>query len=113
MIRCTRSVICLAALLVCVSFLKAQSAPKTDTSPHTVQMIQVEPDVKLEVLDWGGTDRPLILLQGLGGVAHDQFAQGKQPFGAVLVIRNADHQIVRTNEADVVRPMQVFLSSLH
>ena len=53
MIRCTRSVICLAAFLVSVSLLKAQSATKTDTSPHTVQMIQVEPDIKLEVLDWG------------------------------------------------------------
>jgi non-heme chloroperoxidase len=74
--RCTRSVLCLALLLVCVSFLKAQSAPKTDTSPHTVQMIQVEPDIKLEVLDWGGTGRPLVLLSGMGDTAHvfDKFA---------------------------------------
>ena len=76
MIRCTRSVFCLATLLVCVSFLKAQSAPKTDISPHTVQIIQVEPDIKLEVLDWGGTGRPLVLLSGLGDTAHvfDKFA---------------------------------------
>jgi pimeloyl-ACP methyl ester carboxylesterase len=33
-------------------------------------MIQVEPDVKLEVLDWGGTGRPLVLLSGLGDTAH-------------------------------------------
>jgi non-heme chloroperoxidase len=76
MIRCARSVICLAALLLGAGFLKAQSAPKTDTSPHTVQMIQVEPDIKLEVLDWGGTERPLVLLSGLGDTAHvfDTFA---------------------------------------
>jgi pimeloyl-ACP methyl ester carboxylesterase len=39
-------------------------------------MIQVEPDVKLEVLDWGGTGRPLVLLSGLGDTAHvfDKFA---------------------------------------
>ena len=42
----------------------------------TVQFIPVEKDVKLEVLDWGGTGRPLIFLAGLGGTAHifDNFA---------------------------------------
>ena len=36
----------------------------------------VDKDVKLEVLDWGGTGRPLILLAGLGNTAHvfDDFA---------------------------------------
>jgi pimeloyl-ACP methyl ester carboxylesterase len=34
-------------------------------------MVTVENGVNREVLDWGGTGRPLILLQGLGGVAHD------------------------------------------
>ena len=39
-------------------------------------MISVAPDVKLEVLDWGGTGRSLILLAGLGDTAHifDKFA---------------------------------------
>ena len=39
-------------------------------------MIQVEPDIKLEVLDWGGTGRPLVLLSGMGDTAHvfDKFA---------------------------------------
>jgi non-heme chloroperoxidase len=39
-------------------------------------MIAVEPDVKLEVLDWGGTGRPLVLLAGMGDTAHvfDEFA---------------------------------------
>jgi non-heme chloroperoxidase len=74
--RRTRSVLRLALLLVCASFLKAQNAQKTDTSPHTVQMIPVERDVTLEVLDWGGTGRPLVLLAGLGDTAHvfDRFA---------------------------------------
>jgi hypothetical protein len=47
-----------------------------DVSPHTVQMIPVEPDVKLEVLDWGGTGRPLVLLAAMGDTAHvfDKFA---------------------------------------
>jgi pimeloyl-ACP methyl ester carboxylesterase len=39
-------------------------------------MINVENDVALEVLDWGGTGRPLVLLAGKGFTAHvfDQFA---------------------------------------
>jgi pimeloyl-ACP methyl ester carboxylesterase len=39
-------------------------------------MIAVEKDYKLEVLDWGGTGRPLVLLTGLGDNAHvfDTFA---------------------------------------
>jgi pimeloyl-ACP methyl ester carboxylesterase len=39
-------------------------------------MVPVEKGVSLEVLDWGGSGRPLILLTGLGDTAHvfDQFA---------------------------------------
>jgi non-heme chloroperoxidase len=49
----------------------------TDSSKHTVQFVTVEPGVKLEVLDWGGTGRPLVLLTGLGNDAHvfDGFAE--------------------------------------
>ncbi|MFC5865272.1 alpha/beta fold hydrolase [Acidicapsa dinghuensis] len=53
------------------------AAPKpADTSSHTVQFVTVEPGVKLEVLDWGGTGSPLIFLAGLGSDAHvfDTFA---------------------------------------
>jgi len=47
-----------------------------DPSPHKAQFIAVEKDIKLEVLDWGGTGRPLVLLTGLGNNAHvfDKFA---------------------------------------
>lgn len=61
--------------------LRAQGAPKgptgeTDSSSHTVQFVTVEKNVKLEVLDWGGTGRPLVFLAGLGDTAHvfDHFA---------------------------------------
>jgi len=47
-----------------------QSAPWHDTSPHTVQFVTVDKEVKLEVLDWGGSGRPLVLLAGLGDTAH-------------------------------------------
>ena len=47
-----------------------------DSSPHTVRFVSVENGVKLEVLDWGGTGRPLVLLAGMGFDAHvyDAFA---------------------------------------
>ena len=47
-----------------------------DKSPHTVQFITVETGIKLEVLDWGGSGRPVVLLTGLGNDAHvyDPFA---------------------------------------
>lgn len=53
-----------------------ETAWKVDASPHTVQFVPVDKDVKLEVLDWGGTGRPLVLLTGLGNDAHifDKFA---------------------------------------
>ena len=47
-----------------------------DPSPHKIQFVTVDKDVKLEVLDWGGSGRPLVLLAGLGATAHvfDDFA---------------------------------------
>jgi non-heme chloroperoxidase len=49
---------------------------EADTTVHAVQMVTVEKDVQLEVLDWGGTGRPLIFLAGMGNSAHnfDNFA---------------------------------------
>jgi non-heme chloroperoxidase len=42
----------------------------------TVQFLTVDKDVKLEVLDWGGQGRPVILLAALGATAqvYDSFA---------------------------------------
>ena len=47
-----------------------------DPSPHTIKFVTVGKKVKLEVLDWGGSGRPLVLLAGLGNTAHvfDDFA---------------------------------------
>jgi len=62
------------SLLLLFVVLHAQE--KTDSSRHIVQMISVEQGVSLEVLDWGGTGRPLVLLTGLADDAHvfDDFA---------------------------------------
>ncbi len=56
-----------------------RATPETawnDPSPHKVQFVTVDKDVKLEVLDWGGTGRPMVLLTGLGNSGHifDKFA---------------------------------------
>jgi non-heme chloroperoxidase len=54
----------------------AQQPAWHDPSAHRVRLITVEENVKLEVLDWGGSGRPLVLLAGEGGTAHvfDDFA---------------------------------------
>lgn len=42
----------------------------SDTSPHSTTVVTVQNDVTLEVLDWGGSGRSVILLAGLGATAH-------------------------------------------
>jgi non-heme chloroperoxidase len=46
------------------------------TAWQRTHYITVEKDVTLEVIDWGGSGRPLIFLAGMGGTAHyfDRFA---------------------------------------
>src|SRR5678816_948925 len=53
-----------------------QPTPWRDPSPHKVQFVTVEKDVHLEVLDWGGAGRAVVLLAGSGNTAHvyDEFA---------------------------------------
>jgi len=47
-----------------------------DPSPHVARFVTVDTDVRLEVLDWGGSGRSVVLLSGLGNTAHifDDFA---------------------------------------
>ena len=63
--------IALAALLCSTA-----QGQEIDSTAHTVQFITVDENVKLEVLDWGGSGRPVVLLTGLGNNAHvyDKFA---------------------------------------
>ena len=53
-----------------------QMISSQDTSPHTIHFLTVDKDVRLEVLDWGGQGRSVILLAGGGNTAHvfDDFA---------------------------------------
>lgn len=46
-----------------------------DSSSHSIRQVAVDTGVSLEVLDWGGIGRPVVLLAGAGNTAHvfDQF----------------------------------------
>jgi non-heme chloroperoxidase len=55
----------------------AQGPPKApDTTAHSIEFVTVQPGVKLEVLDYGGTGRAMVFLAALGPDAHewDHFA---------------------------------------
>src|SRR4029077_8222439 len=41
-----------------------------DPSKHVVKFVTVEEQVRLEVLDWGGSGRSVVLLAGSGNTAH-------------------------------------------
>jgi non-heme chloroperoxidase len=58
-----------------------EPVPFRDPSPHNIQFVTVDENVKLEVLDWGGSGRRLVLLAGLGATAHvfDDFAPKLTP----------------------------------
>jgi pimeloyl-ACP methyl ester carboxylesterase len=62
--------------------LRSQQPPAwKDPSPHITQFVTVDKNVRLEVLDWGGSGRPLVLLAGGGDTAHvfDDFAPKLTP----------------------------------
>ena len=70
-----RTKISIAVLAIILAALAAD-AWQVDPTPHAVQFITVEKNIKLEVLDWGGSGRPVVLLTGMGNDAHvfDRFA---------------------------------------
>jgi len=59
--------------LLAISTLVTVLSPalaQEDRSPHAVRFVVVEAGIKVEVLDWGGSGRPVVFLAGLGGTAH-------------------------------------------
>jgi non-heme chloroperoxidase len=54
----------------------SQTTAWHDPSPHRVQFVTVEENVRLEVLEWPGAGRNVVLLAGSGNSAHvfDEFA---------------------------------------
>jgi pimeloyl-ACP methyl ester carboxylesterase len=68
----------LASLLLAISTPAwSQTAECRDESSHKATLVEVEDGVRLEVLDWGGSGRALLLLPGLGDSVHvfDDIAQ--------------------------------------
>jgi len=57
-------------VLLTVAVCAGQAPVWRDPSPHRVQFVTVEPNIRLEVLDWGGSGPPLVLLAGAGNTAH-------------------------------------------
>src|SRR5689334_15647289 len=68
------SMVLLAAAAVLAAINAA--AEWRDPTPHKTQLVTVDQGVQLEVLDWGGTGQPVVLLTGSGHTAHvyDDFA---------------------------------------
>jgi non-heme chloroperoxidase len=68
-------------LLVSLVVPLRSQQPRKDPSPHITQFVTVDKNVRLEVLDWGGASRPLVLLAGGGDTAHvfDDFAPKLTP----------------------------------
>jgi len=53
----------------CVGICLTRALTASAQSPST-SFVAVQPDVRLEVLDWGGSGRPVVLLAGRGQTAH-------------------------------------------
>lgn len=59
-----------------------------DPAPHRALGVNVTPDVRIHVLDFGGTGTPLVFLSGIGNNAHvfDDFAQRFTKTNRVLAL---------------------------
>lgn len=67
---------------------EGESSPWHDPSPHLIRFVMVDDGVRLEILDWGGRGRNIVLLAGSGNTAHvfDDFAQKLTRLGHVYGI---------------------------
>jgi pimeloyl-ACP methyl ester carboxylesterase len=76
MTPCGRVAAHILLLLVNAPLFSQSTNDWKDRSPHITRFVSVENTVKLEVLDWGGSGRPIVLLAGGGNTAHvfDDFA---------------------------------------
>jgi len=80
--RPTRSMVTTLIIAVSTGILSAAQTGANPSAPgYAERFVTVEPGVKLQVLDWGGSGRPIILLAGLGYDAHafDSFAPKLTP----------------------------------
>ena len=64
-----RTLLVAVALCAAASVAAGQSGGFVDASGHASSLVSVDGDVRLEVLDWGGTGPPMVFLAGLGNTA--------------------------------------------
>ena len=85
---CAGAVVSLTAMMPTTRDARPEPEEWRDRSAHRTQMVTVDTGVQLEVLDWGGTGRPLLLLAGSGNTAHvfDDFAPRLTALGRVLAV---------------------------
>jgi non-heme chloroperoxidase len=57
-------------VIAATSSASAQQNEWRDPSPHRSSLVTVDAGVQLEVLDWGGSGRGLLLMHGVGDSAH-------------------------------------------
>jgi len=90
MSRRTGSLVAASSLVIAgfVPLAAQEAGAWKDPSLHRISFVTVDKDVRLEVLDWGGSGRPLVLLTGLGNNAHvfDDFAPKLTPDYHVIAI---------------------------
>ena len=74
--RCSQLAGPILLVSIVASLYSQDSTVWKDPSPHTTRLVSVDSNVRLEVLDWGGSGRPILLLAGGGNTAHvfDNFA---------------------------------------
>jgi pimeloyl-ACP methyl ester carboxylesterase len=104
--------------------LAAQSPPDatgwSDTAPHQVRFISVAPEVRLEVLDFGGSARPVVFLSGLGDTGHsfDDFAPKLTDLGHIYAVTRrgygaSSHPASGYGIARLAEDVRAVLDSLH
>jgi len=86
-----------------------QPAACFDATPHKKTCVTVDSGVQLQVLDWGGADRPdaMVLLPGYGDNAHvyDGFAyQFTDYFHVIGITRRDSFRQASRNQATTLTP---------
>ena len=83
--------VCSVVTLVAV----LQASSWVDPARHRIQMVNVANGVQLEVLDFGGTGRPIVLLAGFGNTAHvyDELAPKLTGAGHVYAVTRCGYGV--------------------
>jgi pimeloyl-ACP methyl ester carboxylesterase len=106
--KLTKSAVAVTLLLAFCMGIPAQSSADPEpeacrdfTAPQKKQLVQIAPDVELQVVDWGGSGETMVLLTGLGenALAYQQFAfQFTDYFHVIGITRRGFYPSTLTNE---------------